>query len=189
MAGRGVFISHCARCCNIIKSMQKTDPDTMPPNGIPSYRQAHSGDIASMSRIRLAVTENTLSDPARITTQMYEDYLDKSGRGWVAEDAGEVVAFCYADRENASIWALFVSPAHEGRGFAKTLLRLAVDWLFETGHDSVRLSTGAGTRADRFYEKQGWLRQPDGASDIIYRLTKPSPVSNIGRPCHPGERR
>lgn len=28
-----------------------------------------------MSKIRLAVTENALSDPSRITQQMYEDYL------------------------------------------------------------------------------------------------------------------
>jgi hypothetical protein len=31
-----------------------------------------------MSRIRFSVTENVLSDPGRITRQMYEDYLDLS---------------------------------------------------------------------------------------------------------------
>jgi hypothetical protein len=41
---------------------------------------------------------------------MYEDFLDQSGRGWVAEIEGEIVAFCYADKPNASIWALFVRP-------------------------------------------------------------------------------
>lgn len=152
--------------------LRKLDPDIVRPNDIPLYRQANSSDIPSMSAIRLAVAENTLSDPARITVQMYEDYLEKSGRGWVAESKGEIVAFCYADGEKSSIWALFVSPAHQGCGFAKTLLRLAVEWLFELGHDCVRLSTGAGTRADRFYEAQGWLRQPDGSSDVTYLMTK-----------------
>jgi hypothetical protein len=46
-----------------------------------------------MSRIRLAVTENVLSDPGRITGGMYEDYLEKSGRAWVAEDRGEIGSF------------------------------------------------------------------------------------------------
>ena len=152
--------------------LRELDPDIMRPNGIPLYRQANSSDIPSMSAIRLAVAENPLSDPARITVQMYEDYLEKSGRGWVAESEGEIVAFCYADSGNSSIWALFVSPAHQGRGFAKTLLRLAVAWLFELGHDCVRLSTGAGTRADRFYEAQGWLRQAEGSCDVTYLMTK-----------------
>ncbi|QNA91134.1 GNAT family N-acetyltransferase [Massilia sp. Dwa41.01b] len=125
-----------------------------------------------MSRIRLSVTENVLSDPARVTPQMYEDFLEKSGRGWVAEGNGEVVAFCYADRENASIWALFVAPGHEGRGLARTLLALAVDWLFALGHEHVELSTTPGTRADRFYAQQGWLRGPPGTREVVYSLRK-----------------
>jgi GNAT superfamily N-acetyltransferase len=138
----------------------------------PFFRRAVIADIPAMSQIRLAVTENVLRDPTRITAEMYEDYLEKSGRGWVAESAGEIVAFCYADKINASIWALFVRPGHEGRGLAKALLKGAVDWLFETGHERVHLTTGADTRADRFYAAQGWQRNPVGASDIGYSLTR-----------------
>jgi GNAT superfamily N-acetyltransferase len=148
----------------------------MLPNCAPLFRQANSNDIPAMSRIRLAVTENILSDPSRVTLEMYEDFLERSGRGWVAEEKGEIVAFCYADKENASIWALFVCPGHEGRGLAKSLLKLAVNWLFESGHACVHLSTAAGTRADRFYAAQGWLRQPVSSSEIAYSLTKAKPV-------------
>ena len=137
---------------------------------LPLLRQATSADIPGMSRIRLSVTENVLSDPGRITAAMYEDFLEKSGRGWVAESAGEIVAFCYADKVNASIWALFVSPGHEGRGLGKSLLEQAVNWLFELGHDRVHLSTGANTRADRFYAAQGWQRKPVSSSEIAYSL-------------------
>jgi GNAT superfamily N-acetyltransferase len=147
-----------------------------PPTYPALFRQANSTDIPAMSRIRLAVTENILSDPRRVTQEMYEDFLSKSGRGWVAESEGEIVAFCYADKENASIWALFVQPGHEGRGLATLLLRQAVDWLFEIGHDAVHLSTGANTRADRFYAAQGWLRQPASGCDVAYSLTKPQPL-------------
>ena len=127
-----------------------------------------------MSRIRLAVTENVLRDPSRVTPQMYVDFLEKSGRAWVAERQGEVVAFCYADKENASIWALFVRPGEEGQGLAKALLQLAVDWLFALGHDCIHLSTTPGTRADRFYAAQGWLRAPGDASEVHFTLRKPA---------------
>lgn len=120
----------------------------------------------------MAVTENVLSDPTRVTRGMYEDFLEKSGRGWVAEEKGEIVAFCYADKDNGSIWALFVCPGHEGQGHARALLKLAVEWLFELGHDCVHLSTGAGTRADRFYAAQGWLRAPVSDGDVAYSLKK-----------------
>ncbi|MDP9126263.1 MAG: GNAT family N-acetyltransferase, partial [Pseudomonadota bacterium] len=99
------------------------------------------------------------SNPARITEAMYRDYLDALGRGWVAEQDGEIIGFAYADRTDASIWALFVDPAREGVGAGKRLLRLAVDWLFEIGNDEVRLGTAAGTRADRFYAAEGWTRE------------------------------
>ncbi|HEX7983205.1 MAG TPA: GNAT family N-acetyltransferase, partial [Duganella sp.] len=94
-----------------------------------------------MSTIRLSVKENVLSDPSRVTEQMYRDYLDLLGRGWVVEVDGKVVGFSYADKTDASIWALFVAQDYEGRGIAKRLLNAAVDWLFALGHDSVHLST------------------------------------------------
>lgn len=127
-----------------------------------------------------------LSDPARVTLQMYADYLSVLGRGWVAESHGQVVAFCYADRANASIWALFVDPDHEGRGLAKRLLNLAVDWLFEVGKESVQLSTGVDTRADRFYAAQGWARgQAERDTNVLYTLNKVTAPPPTGK--RPGE--
>jgi|SRR5450830_908348 len=140
------------------------------PEGVASFRRATHADIPAMSRIRLAVTENALSDPARVTQAMYEDYLERHGRGWVAEIDGAIAAFSYADSTDASIWALFVDPAHEGRGLAKQLLRLATNWLFDSGFNRVRLSTGAGTRADRFYAMQGWRPVPADGADRHYIL-------------------
>jgi GNAT superfamily N-acetyltransferase len=138
----------------------------------PVFRQATRADIPAMSAIRLAVTENVLSDPSRVTHAMYVDYLDVAGRGWVAEIDGAVVAFSYADRVDGSIWALFVQPGHEGRGLAQRLLALATEWLFALGHDTVSLSTGVGTRADRFYARQGWRREVAGARNVEYTLTR-----------------
>lgn len=139
-----------------------------------SFRRATFDDIPAMSEIRMAVSENILSDPSRVTRQMYEDYLDAKGRGWVAEVDGVIAGFCYADKHDASIWALFVSPGFEGRGIAQNLLPLAVEWLFGLGFDSVKLSTGAGTRADRFYSAQGWRRVPRNEREVEYVLAKPA---------------
>lgn len=136
-----------------------------------------------MSRIRLSVTENVLSDPSRVTARMYEDYLEAAGRGWVAEIDGAVAAFCYADKNDGSIWALFVAPGHEGQGLAKTLLRLAVDWIFRLGHALARLDTGADTRADRFYRMQGWQRRPIDDSKVEYVLPRPGEMPARLSPC------
>ncbi|QBI04913.1 GNAT family N-acetyltransferase [Pseudoduganella albidiflava] len=129
-----------------------------------------------MSQIRLSVVENILSEPTRVTNQMYEDFLGKMGCGWVVESDGKIVAFCYADKVNASIWALFVRPGHEGRGFGQSLLKQAVDWLFGIGHQCVYLTTGSNTRADRFYAEQGWMRAPVSSTEVAYSLTKPRTV-------------
>jgi GNAT superfamily N-acetyltransferase len=123
-----------------------------------AFRRGVEADIPQIMRIRLAVQENRLSNPSRVTPAMCVDYLDKLGRAWVAERDGDIIGFAYADRAGASIWALFVDPAHEGLGAGKALLRLAADGLFEQGHDEIRLGTEANTRADRFYAAQGWTR-------------------------------
>jgi GNAT superfamily N-acetyltransferase len=137
------------------------------------FRQALEGDIPQMARIRLAVTENVLRDPARVTLQMYEDFLEKDGRGWVAQIDGETVAFSYANRINGSIWALFVDPGFEGQGLAKRLLALATNWLFSLGFAQVTLSTGLDTRAARFYARQGWQRYASTSEEIFFALDAP----------------
>jgi GNAT superfamily N-acetyltransferase len=139
----------------------------------PVFRRATPADIPAMSAIRLAVRENVLSDPRKVTLAMYEDYLDRLGRGWVAELDGEVVGFAYGARADASIWALFVRPEHEGKGIGKELLALAVAWLFEIGAGRVVLSTDPGTRADRFYAAQGWARGAmKGEHEVVYTLER-----------------
>lgn len=135
------------------------------------FRTATRADIPAMAQIRLAVKENALSNPARITPQMYEDYLELLGRGWICESAGEIIGFSYAAKQDASIWALFVRPECEGQGAGKGLLKTAVEWLFSLGHQRVTLGTAANTRADRFYARQGWIRGAmKDAVEVVYTL-------------------
>ena len=142
-----------------------------------------------MSTIRLAVTENRLSDPTRITRAMYVAYLDNLdtpddlanlGKSWVCELDGVVKGFASADKVDGSVWALFVSPPCEGLGIGKRLLALLADYLFSLGHDKIVLSTGADTRADVFYASQGWERgKMKNDVEVQYTLQKPRENSHV----------
>jgi ribosomal protein S18 acetylase RimI-like enzyme len=126
------------------------------------FRQATTADIPGMSAVRLAVRENRLSNPERITPAMYADHLGPLGRSWVGECNGQIVGFSAgalpSPGHDASIWALFVLPEYEGLGIGKQLLALAVEWLFAQGAQRIVLGTASGTRADAFYERLGWRR-------------------------------
>lgn len=126
-----------------------------------------------MHRVRLSVRENALSDPDRITESDYLAALDERGRTWVVEANGGIAAFATGYRDG-SIWALFVHPDHEGRGYGKTLLSVVVAWLWSQGHERIWLGTAAGTRAERFYLSRGW--QPRGTvpgGDVRLELDRP----------------
>ena len=133
-----------------------------------------------MSVIRLAVTENRLRDPSRITLQMYLDYLGPLGKSWVCEADGVIAGFASADNAGGSIWALFINPDHEGKGIGKHLLALMADYLFALGHEKIVLSTSADTRADTFYASQGWERgKMKDDVEVHYSLARPRPDAEI----------
>ena len=141
------------------------------------FRQAAVADIPAICDVRLSVKENVLSNPEKITYQMCEDYLDKLGRGWVCEIDDKIVGFSYAASADHSIWALFVHPQFEGRGIGKRLLRLAADWLFECGTEKVILATEADTRADKFYQAQGWHRgEMKDNSEVYFTLARSNEI-------------
>lgn len=137
------------------------------------FREAKIDDIPALSEIRLSVTENILSDPRKITPEIYAAYLSVSGKGWLCDIDGEAVGFSVASLSDASIWALFVRPGYEGRGIGTRLLKLATDWLFDMGASSIKLSTEANTRADRLYASQGWKRgEIKLRAEVCFRLDK-----------------
>ena len=57
--------------------------------------------------------------------------------------------------------------------FSLALLKLAVDWLFTLGNESVKLSTEVNTRAEAFYLAQGWQRgEVDEFNEVSFKLYK-----------------
>lgn len=121
-------------------------------------RQALLSDIPAMHRVRLAVRENRLSPVTYIGESDYVQAIARQGRGWVVEADGGIVAFSVALHTDGNIWALFVDPQHEGRGYGQQLLSAAVDWLWAQGLQRLWLTTGPQTRAEKFYGKAGWQR-------------------------------
>src|SRR5574343_1465976 len=103
--------------------------NTAAPHGL--LRQALRSDIPGMHRVRRAVRENPLTSDV-IREEHYIPAIEDTGCGWVIEDqeSGEVLAFAVGNAQTGNIWALFVDPAHEGRGFGRRLQTEMVTWLF-----------------------------------------------------------
>ncbi len=134
-------------------------------------RQASISDIPIIQIIRRSVKENVLSDPGVVTDEDCRQYLTNYGTGWVFEIQGQVVGFAIIDVVKKNIWALFVLPDFEKRGFGKQLHEHMLKWYFNQYKDALWLSTAQGTRAEQFYKKAGW--EADGfnkTGEIIFRL-------------------
>ncbi|CAM5218041.1 hypothetical protein ARD30_09825 [Bosea thiooxidans] len=118
-------------------------------------RQAVPADHPRIHAIRMGVRENILTDPSLVTEEEVDWYREHA-IFLVAEEAGEIVAFTCANHQNGLVWALFVDPEREGRGHGRALLDAALTKLKAAGNAQAWLTTGANTRAERFYRRHGW---------------------------------
>ena len=135
-------------------------------------RAARASDIPAIQRIRASVKENRLVSTV-ITDEDVRTAIEDTGRGWVVDEEGEVVAFAIGNAVNGNIWALFVRPEAEGRGFGRQLHDTMVDWLWTAGLDRLWLTTEPGTRAQRFYQAAGWqLVGPADQGELRYEMVR-----------------
>jgi GNAT superfamily N-acetyltransferase len=119
-------------------------------------RRATSADIPRIMEIRGAVRENRLSDPSRVTLADLNWQIAHSPiHLW--DERGLIMGFSAGDPRDGSIFALFVDPAFEGHGIGQALIVAACQSLAAAGHRIATLSTDPGTRAERFYLRNGWL--------------------------------
>jgi GNAT superfamily N-acetyltransferase len=119
-------------------------------------RAATVADIPRLRELRGSVHENRLSDPSRVTIADYEWHVVHAPIH-VWEDDGVIKGLSAGDPRDGSIWALFVDPAFEGRGIGQALIMAATNSIAAAGHRVARLSTEPGTRAERFYLRNGWM--------------------------------
>ena len=135
------------------------------------FREAKPADIPQLQLIRRSVTENILSDPTLVTDELCALYLTERGKGWVCEVEGKIVGFSIVDLQENNIWALFMLPEFEGQGIGKQLHRIMLDWYFQQTKEPIWLGTDPGTRAERFYRRQGWRETGiHGNSEIKFEM-------------------
>ena len=137
-------------------------------------RIALVADIPAIQRVRASVNENRLVSTV-ITDEDVRTAIEETGRGWVVEVDGEVVAFAIGNAASGNIWALFVHPAHEGRGLGRQLHDTMINWLWSAGLQRLWLTTEPRTRAQRFYEAAGWqLTGTTTGGELRYEMPNPA---------------
>lgn len=135
---------------------------------MPQLRQALATDLPGMWEVRYSVAENTLT-PGRLSDEDVRRSIEDTGRGWVIEDEGGIAAFAVGNSETGNVWALFVKPAAQGRGFGSMLHDAMIEWFRSQPIRTLWLSTGKDTKARAFYEKNGWTCVgPYGADEVRY---------------------
>jgi GNAT superfamily N-acetyltransferase len=135
-----------------------------------TFRQARRDDIPALHRVRMAVRENRLTSTV-LTEDDYVRALEPPSRTWVIEADGAIVAFAAANAATGNVWALFVDPDHEGRGYGRLLHDAMVTWLSAQGVTRAWLTTAAGTRAHHFYVAAGWtVAGPAPGGEVRFEL-------------------
>lgn len=136
------------------------------------FREATITDIPQMQIVRNAVKENVLSNPSLVPDEDYVTYLTQRGKGWVCEVAEQIVGFSIVDLFKHNVWALFLLPEWEGKGIGKQLHNIMLNWYFEQTMETIWLSTAFNTRAEKFYELQGWQKAGlYGTKEVKFEMT------------------
>ncbi len=133
-------------------------------------RSAIRADPPRIYDVRQGTAENRLSDPNSVTDAEVTWYLE-NGIFLVSEDETRLQGFTCANPQTGYVWALFVIDEAQGRGHGTALLAAAMLRLREAGNRQAFLSTGIGTKAEKFYRSKGWT--PTGVNrqgDVVLRL-------------------
>jgi GNAT superfamily N-acetyltransferase len=140
--------------------------------GLGEPRLAVAADIPGIQRVRASVRENRLVSTV-ITNDDVRVMIERDGRGWIVEANREIVGFSVGNATNGNLWALFVHPEHERRGYGKALHDAAIAWLWSRGMERLWLTTEPRTRAQRFYEAAGWdLVGDTGRGELLYAMRR-----------------
>lgn len=138
-----------------------------------TLRQALRADVAGIQRVRHSVRENRLVSIV-ISDDDVIEAIEYTGRGWVVECGGRIVAFAIGNEQTGNIWALFVEPEYERQGHGRRLHDEMLAWLWSRGLKRLWLTTEAGTRAEQFYTRAGW--QPcdvEASGEIRFERSAP----------------
>ncbi len=136
------------------------------------YREALITDIPQLSKVRLSVKENVLSNPDLVPYEDYAIFLTQLGKGWVCEMDDRMVGFAIVDMKDNNIWALFIDPEYEKKGIGRQLHDTMLDWYFRQTKTAVWLGTAPNSRAENFYSTAGWQEIGlHGKGEIKFEMT------------------
>ena len=139
-----------------------------------ALRLAVAADLPQMWEVRYSVAENTLT-PGRINDAAFLQAIESTGRGWVIEADGQIQAFAVGNALTGNVWALFVRPQAQGRGYGSRLHTVMLEWFHTQKVELLWLSTGTHTQARKFYEKHGWqCVGPYGDDEVRYERPNPA---------------
>jgi GNAT superfamily N-acetyltransferase len=121
------------------------------------------GDAAECVQVRGLTRENAFSreqlERMGITEQSWAADIERGKLpGFVCRCDGELVGYCFGNRETGEVVVLALLPAHENQGLGRRLLSLVVDDLRSSGHQRLFLgcSSNSSHRSYGFYRHLGW---------------------------------
>src|SRR5262249_21778798 len=95
------------------------------------FREITAADMQALFHVGPGTRENamTLDELQRlgINPRSVTESLTKSTKGWLCENAGQVVAFSMADRATGEFLVIAVIPEYEGKGIGGRLMALTKD--------------------------------------------------------------
>ncbi len=136
------------------------------------FREATVDDIDEYMIVRMAVKENVLNTPALVTKEGEAKYLTTDGKGWVCVLNEKIVGFSIVGLVQRNVWALFVLPEFEKFGIGKKLHHIMLSWYFKQTTEPVWLTTAPNTRAELFYEKQGWQKDGMKGNEVLFTMNQ-----------------
>lgn len=144
-----------------------------------TFRPAGPEDASSCIQIRGLTRENAFSEEdlrkLGITAETWGlGIQNDSFLGHVACMDGQMIGYCFGDRETGEIMVLALLPEYEGQGIGKALLGLVINELRPLGFSRLFLacSSDPSVRSYSFYRHLGWRStgQWDAAGDEILEL-------------------
>lgn len=128
-----------------------------------AYRRAVPEDTPACVVLRGRTRENAFSverlAEAGVTLESWRaGIVDGRLPGHVATVDGEIVGYCFGERETGEIAVLALLPAYEAQGVGRTLLNLVVVEFRELGFARLFLSCSSdpNVRSYGFYRHLGW---------------------------------
>ena len=135
-----------------------------------TYHPAKPDDAALCIKIRGMTRENAFSEEELkelgVTAESWSTGIaDGSCPGFIACASGDMIGYCFGDRDTGEIVVLSVLPEYEGQGVGKTLLGMMVEKLKKQGFHRLFLacSSDPNVRSYSFYRYLGW--SPTGEKD------------------------